>query len=257
MTNQPRLHHHAHAAEAATVRALQTAGRAIRPYLTIGAALFLAIVLVFIVVFAAAAARRARIARAFAVLAEADTIDGLRTLARDYDGTSAGAAAAMQLAQRLYGEGRFAEAATRFSLFCQSYPEHELFDAARLGEAYALEADGKLLQAEKRFRNLGEEMSETMRFALSMDAFAGAARCAQLQGKLAEAETWYQRAIDTGTQDGGAKAAITEALAEVRRMRAAPEVAAAPADPAETSKPAAVPAPVPAEPAPVRQTAAE
>jgi tetratricopeptide (TPR) repeat protein len=182
--------------EAAFVRALVGAWNSAKPHLNTGALILLAVLVVIAVVFGVNARRRATVARGYAAVASAESTDELLDVAKEFAGTGAGAQASMSLARRLFEEGKYAQAATRFSLFCQEYPEHAEARAARIGEAYALEGDGKLVQAEKRFRDIAAEAEAALQTGVRVDALCGAGRCAKTAGKLAAAEELYRQALE-------------------------------------------------------------
>ena len=206
-------------------------------------AVLLVILVVVVTVTGVRASSRARIAHGFEELAKADTVEKLEALTEEYEGSPAGARASFMLAKRLYEDGRFAQAATRFSLLLQEYAESSLREEARLGEAYALEAAGKLIQAEKEFEKLAGKAVDS---ALRTDAMLGAGRCARSQGKLAEAEGWYQRVLES-TDDEQLKDRVSTTIGELSVARLEPDPGppeSVPDEPAEPEDAAAPDVPV-------------
>ncbi len=171
-----------------------------------------------------AGARNAKLARGFAALTEAEDTRARLDVADEFAGTLPGTQAAIQAARKLYEEGKFSQAETRFGLVLQSAPDSSLAVAARFGEAYSLEAQQKFQAAEKRFASLVDDLSDPV---AAVDACLGAARCARLQKKFTEAEKWIGKAAEnasgpaTKSRVRDAKKALQ--LARVPRPQPPPE----------------------------------
>lgn len=168
--------------------------------------------------------RQQRTAKAFASLAEAGTAAEFEAVATRYKGTIAGEQAALKHARALLEEGRYDEAAARFAAFSRTNPGSRLAAAARLGEAYTLEAQGLNEQAEQAFSRLAMQATAP---DVVQDAFIGAGRCAMAGNRLADAEKWLQRAIDAGA-DGERRTRAMAALRTVRLARQRAEMPPAP-----------------------------
>jgi tetratricopeptide (TPR) repeat protein len=198
------------------------------------------------------ARRHAQLSRGFAELKKAENIETLDAIARDRAGTRVGELASLKTARRLYDEGKYEQAAARFAQFCEQYPGSTAVPSARLGEAYALETAGKHREASQRFMAIAGAGGDS---APVRDAMCGAARCAVVQGLLAEAEAWYTKARDLAGTSTWDKDRIETILKGLASQRAEPPGAIAPvADtggttPAAAAEPAAANAPVPAVPA--------
>lgn len=214
----------------------------VRPHLTVIAGALLGVVLIALITVAIRSSSRATAMRGFTMLTAAETTDELAAVAKEYGGTGAGEQARIRLARLFYDEGKFAQAATRYSLFCKECPASPSVPAAKLGEAYALEADGKLVQAEKRFAALGEDALKLgapearLHPSLAYDAYRGAARCAKTQGKLAVAQELYEKALACVGDDEAEKERTEKTIKELERLRNEPVAAEASADQPDTAE---------------------
>jgi tetratricopeptide (TPR) repeat protein len=189
------------------------------------------------------------------------TAEALLAVAKEYDGTLVAARAQVEAAGLLFGEGQFEQAAAKFALARKNAQQNESVRlAATLGEAYALEAQGKAEPAEKMFADLAATAGSK---AMALDAWLGAGRCAKAGGKLAEAEKYCDRATEAAGDNPISRRRTDEAKAALRAARHAKPAAVAPpasaeppapATPAEPSATEAVPAP--AAPAPATPAAA-
>lgn len=182
----------------AVYKGVLCAAGAIRPHLPVVGAVGGGLLLVVVVAVSVVAARGSKIARGYAQLGEATTADELLDIAVQYEKLPPGEAAAFRAAQQLLVEGRCDQASTRFSLFCREYPRSRDLVRARLGEAYGLEGDEKLVQAGKAFVAVARELANDPE--LIAEAYMGAARCAQSQGMLAEARKWLDAAVSSGSE---------------------------------------------------------
>ncbi len=80
--------------------------------------------------------------------------DGLLKINRDYPGTTAGEAAQLIAAERLFVDGKFEEANTEFSKFITDHPGNPLIAQAQVGVAATLEAQGKTTEAMDKYRDI-------------------------------------------------------------------------------------------------------
>lgn len=155
-----------------------------------GAAVLLAVVL--IAVSSARASRLQKEQEGFAALRAAESdIPALSDVISTYAGTPAGVQARFRKADALMSEEKFDEAATQFKLLQEGAVDPDLLASARLGEAYAIECGGDAATAEKRFAAVPNGGAPAY---VAVEALMGAGRCAQTQGKLAEATKWFDRA---------------------------------------------------------------
>lgn len=152
-----------------------------------------ALVAIVAVVIGVSSARAAKVARGFAALQAAEDAQAFIDVADEFSGTAPGVQASLEAARRLYEEGKYDQAATRFALVLQTYADLPVAEAARFGEAYSLEAQKEYQGAQKRFADLVESVADTAKI---VDACLGVARCARAQGKFAEAGKWIQRASE-------------------------------------------------------------
>jgi hypothetical protein len=189
---------------------------------------------------------------AFAALSKAETTDALLAVARDHDGTAVAARAQLEAARRLYDEGKYDQASTKFSLARKAAGNGAVALAASLGEAYAMEASGKPEVAEKSFADTAGTVTSD---ALALDAWLGAGRCAKAQGKLAEAEKYYGKAKQAAGDSPFARRRVDEATAALASARYAKR-AEEPAKPAEAAAAPAAAAPAAAAPAAAAPAAA-
>jgi TolA-binding protein len=135
--------------------------------------------------------RRTRAAQAWADVRGSASKEALIETEKTHRGSEIGALASLKLARQAYNEGNYEEAAARFATFIKDYPRHSLLENARLGQAYALEANGETLKAEESFTQLAQQTASSQ---MSAEAYVGAGRCAASQSKTAEAKKWYEKA---------------------------------------------------------------
>ncbi|MBT3376152.1 MAG: hypothetical protein HN742_07355 [Lentisphaerae bacterium] len=191
-----------------------------KPYWRQATGAITAILAIWLVIGVAKGVAQNTLAKGFSAVAAAETTDELTDVARKYKGTQAGAQAETKLARMLFAEGKFDQAATRFSVLISEYPKSELIDSARLGEAFALEADEKTIQAEKRFEELATAAQDG---GIRLESLLGAARCARLQNKLAVAADQLQKALAAVPADDSQRSKDVQILiSEVERLRSAP-----------------------------------
>ena len=174
------------------------------------------ILVVLAAVQTARSRRRAQNAEAFLALKEAEDIDELKGVAEDFPQHVAGVQANINVARKLFEEGKYDQAATRFALAAEAAGAADLQQAARLGEAYALEAQGKHQVAEKRFAALADDLVEA---AAAVDATIAAGRCAAAQKKFAEAEKWYTKAAAIAKGETSLERLAEDALTALNTKR--------------------------------------
>gem|GEM_PF-3902764 len=234
---QPRGHGHGpdieSVAASTVVRTLQFYRRCVQPHRIAILLAAIAVIIALVVVLSMQARGRARQAAGFAALQKAESVESLTDIAREYKGNQPGMHAALEAARRLYETGKYEQAADRFAVFRSDFPDSDLIDAARLGEAYALEAAGKQPQAEDRFSTFA---AETLQDNLRLDAYLGAARNAMAQDKLAEAKNWIEKA-EANADEPSQDERINAALEQLQRRRNTP--IQAPATPADADAEAA------------------
>jgi tetratricopeptide (TPR) repeat protein len=188
----------------------------ILPYWRHALVLLCLVLLAVVVVQTIAGRKKAREAQAFLALSEAEDIDALKGVAEDYPSQVAGVQAEIDVARKLYEEGKYDQAATRFAMIAKKDVEPAFSRAARLGEAYALEADGEFQSAEKRFAGLAEELEQN---SAIVDAYMAAGRCAAAQQKFAEAEKWYKLAVAAAKDEPALERMAEDALEGLNTKR--------------------------------------
>jgi len=102
----------------------------------------------------------AQSARASARTADAVPAEAYMKVAREFDGTSAGARALLLGAVTLFVEGKYADAQAEFAKFQPSYPDNPLAPQAALGVAACLEAQGKTDEAATKFQEVVSRYSK-------------------------------------------------------------------------------------------------
>ncbi|MEI8080102.1 MAG: hypothetical protein WCH61_10800, partial [bacterium] len=158
---------------------------------------------------------QAREADAYAALDAATTSEAFAKVAADYAGTPAGSEALLSWGRRLFEAGKYADAALRYNEFIRQHPGSKRLFQARIGEAYALEAAGQKAKAEKAFAAMGSTV-DPQSPDLAVEALLGAARNAQAQSKMAEAEQWLKQALTCGGSEPF-KARVLTALGALPR----------------------------------------
>lgn len=101
------------------------------------------------------ARRMARESLANTALDGATTLEAKLTLARQYLGTEASALTLLAAAAVQSENKDYSAAAQTYALFLANYPRHLLANSARLGQANALEASGKIDEALAGFIAVG------------------------------------------------------------------------------------------------------
>jgi predicted negative regulator of RcsB-dependent stress response len=121
-------------------------------------------------------------------LAEAQTPDDLEKIIKANFSPEISAQALLRLADLQFQQGKYAQADSTYKQFLSAYPQHTLADAARLGLASVLEAEGKYNEARQEYNTLaGKRQSFT-----SLSARIGYARCTELLGDTKEARKLYE-----------------------------------------------------------------
>jgi len=211
----------------------------LRPRLRLYATSLGALVVLICLVVAVRAHSRARTERGWAELDAAEDAAALELVASEYRGTKIGAAACFQLGAVAYGEGDFEVAETRFSEFRKQYATDLRATRARLGEAYALEGQGKMSEARGAFLGI---VGSVVAPEAKAEAHCGVARCLLAEGNVEEAEKSYNDAI-AAADKGFYKDQATNALKAMKLRNATPATGDAtgslePATPVVTEEPA-------------------
>jgi len=134
-------------------------------------------------------------AEALAEVNEADKISELKRLAEEYRNSKAGEKATYKLAVQQFHNNKFRKAAQSFQNFIEQYPESTLINKAKLGKAYATEADGRYRQAMEAFEQLVKVKSLPQ--TVKTEAYVGAGRTAKALEETDTAIKFYEKAIAT------------------------------------------------------------
>ena len=142
----------------------------------------------------------------------------LQQLAREYKGKEIGAQALLRLANVYSQAGRLTESAATYQEFLANYPQHQLVDAARLGQAASLETIGKLEEAKMQYLQITAHQSSYTVVAAKL----GAARCAEALGQTKDAMQLYEELVPAvaGTQWAVPVAVRLEVLARTQETTA-------------------------------------
>jgi predicted negative regulator of RcsB-dependent stress response len=142
--------------------------------------------------------------------------DQLSQLAAKYSGTKAAQRAQLQAAETLFDAGNYADAKAQFekSLDALSGP---LAASAALGVAASLEAQGKADEAATAYLKVTSRYAGT---PADLQAQFSLGRLAEAQGKLADAENYYENAARVG-QAGGTISEEAEGRAYEIKMKLA------------------------------------
>jgi tetratricopeptide (TPR) repeat protein len=124
-------------------------------------------------------------------LAEAKTPEALQVLIKENITPEITAQATLQLADLQFQQSQYAEAAASYQKFLTAYPQHTLADAALLGLAAVLEAQGKYEEARQKYNTLADKK----RSYTAIAAKVGAARCSELLGQLKQARQQYEELL--------------------------------------------------------------
>jgi predicted negative regulator of RcsB-dependent stress response len=132
--------------------------------------------------------------------------------------------AMLALARAQFESGAFEDALATYARFKQAHPEHPMRQAAEVGHAQALEAAGRLAEAESVFRALAGALPED--HYLQPAAQLGIGRTLEQLGRWEEARAVYEDFIAAHPENDWADQAEV-ALRFVRRSLAAQREAAA------------------------------
>jgi predicted negative regulator of RcsB-dependent stress response len=128
-----------------------------------------------------------------AALAQASSEEDLHGVMDKYPGTVSAGDAALMLAGRLRGEGKFDEAMQTLQDFESKFPTHPLFAGAELAIGETLEAQGKTDEALTKYQGVAAKYSDTYVAPL---AVLDQANLLQSQGKPEEARRVYENFVE-------------------------------------------------------------
>ncbi len=187
--------------------------RKLLPYAKVAAVVILVLAVLIAMLFRWNTGRKQEMRKAFSQLEQAQDATDLMALRDRFRGSVVGERAAFQLGRHHFDQKRFGEAAVAFSEFNQHYPKSHMLTAARIGEAYAYEADNKLKTAQETF--VAAASTPALPPQDAANAWLGAGRCAEARDSHEDARRFYENAIaatDTGT-------AREQAILALRRLR--------------------------------------
>ncbi|MBN1557451.1 MAG: tetratricopeptide repeat protein [Lentisphaerae bacterium] len=170
----------------ADLDALKAMARTYGPRLALGAGVVL---LAFAGTWAYKNHKAGAVRRAAELLASAQTMQDLETVAERYAETPAAPAALIRLAKAAYDMGRYDAAFERYEDFVARYAQHPLADVAALGKLHCLEARGQL---EEALRGFDAFMEAHPGHYLYPQAVFGKARCLEQLGRPDEARIVYE-----------------------------------------------------------------
>lgn len=101
----------------------------------------------------AASHKAAKVAEAEQKLIEANTTEKLEALVNDYKSTPTAPPALLDLAKRLFNEGKIAEARAQYGRFADDYKKTDLMPVAEFGLAHCTEAEGNFEAAAAAFKD--------------------------------------------------------------------------------------------------------
>ncbi len=162
---------------------------------------FLAVVA--LILLAATYIQRSRTARstALAELEYADSVEALAVVAEDHAGTEIGAKALLRKARMQLQIEDLVGAVATYREYLDSYPDSGFRNAASMGLATALEAQGAWKEAYDLYVELAENVQGVEeRSFLAGEAWAAAGRCAEGLGDAEDARLAYENAITHGTE---------------------------------------------------------
>jgi len=182
------------------------------------------VVVIGVVGFLALRSRRAAEEAAAGKLAEASlyywqgdyqrSMTLARETAEQYGSTPSGREAHRQMGDAAYWGGDFKTAVEEYRRYLADAPKGLLADAARRSLAYALESDGRPVEAAKEYDALVGKFDRSS----SAEFLIAAARCLQAAGQIPAAEERLQRVVDEyGETDYANQARLT--LAELQALQ--------------------------------------
>jgi len=155
-------------------------------------------------------------AEALAEVNNTDKISELKQLSETYKNSKAGERSTYKLAVQQYQNEKFSAAAETFRKFIDQYSKSALINKAKLGSAYAIEADGRYLQAMESFEQLAQ--IKNLPPILKTEAYVGAGRTAKELDKRDKAVKFYNRATST-TASGFYKEEAETALRQLKAYK--------------------------------------
>jgi len=170
-------------------------------------------------------------------LALAPDARALELLAQEYAGQETGAQALLRLADGLFRDGKYDDAARVYQQFLQQFSRHQFAPTAQLGLAAVAEAKGDHAGARDQYLRLAATAGNN--YARTA-ARLGAARAAELLGQLKEARQLYEETL------AAAQGTPWESEAYMRWVALSRELPPEPPAPAPAASPAPFALPQPA-----------
>lgn len=125
-----------------------------------------------------------KIAEAEQMLMAANTPEKLEVLVNDYKSTPTAPLALLDLAKRLFNEGKIAEARAQYERFAKDYKKSDMMPIAEFGLAHCTAAEGHFDDAAAAFKDF---LAAHPGHFLESPAILAMADCAEQAGKLDEA----------------------------------------------------------------------
>ena len=193
---------------------------------------------------------RATQEREAAALLDSGRPEQMQALLNQYPGTSTAPAAMLALARGEFGTGQYVAAEKRYAEFLARFPNHAMRPAAEINRALCHEAMGRTDEALTAVEAwLGVHTNDFLRPV----ALFAKARCVEQKGRYDDARAIYEDFIAKNPDTSWTPQAETALKALAQKRRSASAAASTPV--AVPPKPAAVPAPAPATPAPAAPAA--
>lgn len=127
--------------------------------------------------------------QAMQMLMSARTLQDLQVLIDEHPGAAAAPLALLKSAKLYYDSGDYDTSLNKYDAFTETYGDHEMADAARMGRLHCLEARYQLDEALAGYEAFAAENAGHF---LESQAHFGRARCLQELGRLEEARTVYE-----------------------------------------------------------------
>ena len=133
--------------------------------------------------------KAAKAEKAAAALMQAQSLEDIQRVAKEYDGTPAAPAALLGLANSYLQSGQILMAKNTYDQFISEYPSHIMMPSAELGKAYCLEAEGDLPGALGAYQAFVTKYPD---YFLVPEAIFSQGRCLEQLGRFDESIVVYE-----------------------------------------------------------------
>ena len=128
-------------------------------------------------------------------LAHATDSAALAAIARDFPNTPVAAEALSRMADALYRNGRYADAANTYQSIIREFPDSALAVSSKIGLGETLEAQGNVDGAKAQYMQIINSGANSF---IASSAKMGLARCLEIQGQKKEARQVYEEILSAG-----------------------------------------------------------